>query len=409
MNKFPKKILLLSPVPPCSNYSGGLVLEQLSRFLPKGSLVCFALMDPKLEPQIAPDLQWIPIEYASKPADGWPKLPYQIGTLLSLFGEAYYATIVTKVLIDKIVQFGKKHRIDTIWITLQGQTSIRLAEPVAKALNVPLLSEVWDPPQWWLKENNIDAFWTKMILKRFAKTLKFSESCAVASWKMAKQYHDDYGANTIPFLPSLPANWAYPPAHQIHSRSEVIIGMVGQLYSASEWDSFLAALDELHWQINKRKIKIRLLGNYVVLSSYKQMNVEYLGYQSQKDTLKLMNESDILYCPYYFDPRYDKVSKLSFPSKLTTYLASGRPVFFHGPSDSSPGVFLKENQAALSCSTLEPKEIAKILAHLVKNPKLYAKLAQNGRKAFDRYLTFESLHHNFAKFLDVNERELSDL
>lgn len=409
MNKFPKKILLLSPVPPCSNYSGGLVLEQLCRFLPKGSLVCFALMDPKLEPQIAQDLQWIPIEYASKPADGWPKLPYQIGILLSLFGEAYYTTIVTRVLIDKIVQFGKKHRIDMIWITLQGQTSIRLAEPVAKALNVPLLSEVWDPPEWWLKENNIDAFWTKMILKKFGQTLKFSKSCAVASWKMAKQYRDDYAANTVAFLPSLPANWAYPPAHHIRSRSEIIIGVAGQLYSASEWDSFLAALDELHWQIDKRKIKIRLLGNHVALSSYKQMNVEYLGYQSQKDTLKLMNESDLLYCPYYFDPAYDKVSKLSFPSKLTTYLASGRPVFFHGPSESSPGVFLKENQAAYDCPTLEPKKIAQHLLKIVRDRKIYSRLAQNGRRAFDRYLTFESLHRNFAEFLDVDERLLSDL
>lgn len=406
MNKFPKKILLISPVPPCDNYSGGLVLEQLCRFLPQGSLACFALMDPKLEPKIATDLKWIPVEYASKPADGWPKLPYQLGTLISLAGESYNASFVTGALIDKIVQFGKKHRIDAIWIALQGQTSIRLAKPVAKTLDVPLLSEVWDPPEWWLKENNIDAFWTKTILKRFGQTLKFSKSCAVASWAMAEEYQRRHGANTTPFLPSLPRNWAYPAGRKIHSLRELIIGVAGQLYSTQEWDSLIVALDSLNWKIGQRNIKIRLLGNSINIKSYNRMRIEYLGYQNQQNTLRLMNESDILYCPYLFNPTFEMVSRLSFPSKLITYLAAGRPVFFHGPKYASPGIFLEEHRAGLHCASLKKEEISKMLKMLATDSELYSILAQNGRKIFDQYFTFESLRHNFAKFLDVEEKEL---
>jgi len=405
MEKFPKKILILSNVPPSTNSSGGLVLVELCRFLPKDSLVNFVTLKKDYEPQIPKDLNWIPIKYAQKPREGWSNLPV-LNSILSFFGENYIRIFVIRRILADIVSFGKKHQINCLWVILDGQTLIRLALPAAKKLNVPLISQIWDPPEWGLKDQNVDKFSRALILKKFAQAIHESQKCATASWAMAKKYAHNYHAKTMPFLPSLEAQLAFPPASRLHSAKELIIGMAGQIYVTAEWDSLILALDKLDWQINDQKIKIRLLGNWLKLTTDRKMTIEYLGWRSQEETLKLMNECDILYCPYWFDPKYEKAARLSFPSKLTTYLAAGRPIFFHGPEYASPAVFLRKNQAAAFCYTLKTEEIIKILRRLKSDRKYYGQLAKNGRKAFDEYLTSQTLRRNFAEFLQIDEREL---
>ncbi len=406
MRKINKKILLLSTIPPCSNYSGGQVLEQLCQFLPKNSLVCFILLDKSLHPEISKELSWMPMEYFSKPADGWPKLPLYITPILSFFGEMYHSLFTTRILAKKVIAYGKKHQVDCLWVTLQGQTTIRLARKVAQGLGVPLLTEVWDDPEWWLKDNHIDKISSKLILKNFTKDLKFSEKCATAGWAMANVYQKEYSAKTVPFLPSLKENWALKPATKIHSEKELIIGVVGQLYSVEEWQKLIVALDKTSWKIGKREVKIRILASCANLYSYKPARIEFLGYHSQKDTVNLISHADILYCPYIFNPEFKKVSELSFPGKLITYLASGRPVFFHGPVYAGPGGFLKKNKAGFVCNSLDPEIIIRDLKELINNKKLYAQLADNGHKMFKKYFTFACLRQSFADFLDIESHQL---
>ncbi|MCL5407123.1 MAG: glycosyl transferase [Patescibacteria group bacterium] len=407
MKKFPKKILLLSPVPPCSNYSGGLVLEHLARFLPKGSLVCFAVMNNLLKPDIPDTLKWIPVEYYNKPNEGWPAFGFRIGTTISLLGETYTRTIVLPKIIKKITTFAKKHQVDYLWSILDGQTTINLAVPVAKKLNVPMITEIWDPPEWYLKINNLDGISRSIVMRNFATALRLSQKLGAASRPMAKKYHEDYGVEAISFLPSLQKYLGFKPTKKPHPGKELIIAVAGQLYSQDEWNGLLGALHFLGWKIAGRKVKIRVLGNWFgIYQVYKDVNIEYLGWRSQEETVKIMNDSDILYCPYIFDRNYKKISELSFPSKLATYLAAGRPVFFHGPEYASPAHFLKEYQAGMLCHSLDKKKIGQMLTELAKNQKLYATFSANGHEAFRKYLTMDILHQKFAEFLAIEEKEL---
>lgn len=408
-NIFPRKILLLSSVPPCSNYSGGLALQQLCRFLPKGNIVNFVIINKKLIPKIPPDLKWLPTQYSERPYEGWSNLPF-LSLILSLVGETYIKIFVIRKISKDIIEFGKKHQVNCLWVILEGQTLIRLALPIAKKLKIPLITQIWDPPEWPLRDQHVDQLSKWLILKQFKVTLRQSWICATTSFPMAEQYARDFQTKTTPFLPSLDPKLAFPSAVKINSQKELIIAVAGQLYSKKEWNTLIKALDNIHWQFGKRQVKIRLLGNWFKLEDiYSQVNIEYLGWRTQEETVKIMSQSDILYCPYWFDKAYEKEAQLSFPSKLTTYLASGRPVFFHGPKYSAPGKFLEKNQAALLCSTLEIKKMIKMLKRLVADQKYYARLAKNGRQAFDKYLTSQTLHQNFAEFLGVEEKELIKL
>lgn len=400
-----KKFLLLTDIPPCRNFTAGLVLDQLCSFLPEGSVSCFTVLNRELDPEITH--QEIQTQIVSKPREH--KLRHFLGRLGAL--ECYIAERYTdKVTVSRIARqaaaFGRNFGADAVWCVVQGQTMIRLANKVAELMNVPLLTQVWDPPTWWLRANKVDSWSQKLILADFASAMRKSERFAAASWAMAEKYQDLYGCSSVPVIPSLDAILAKPPAEKINSDDELTIGMAGQLYSVSEWENLLLTLQHSNWKVGKRSVKVKVLGRALSLNSNTAMNVEFLGWRSQAESIEILSQLDVLYCPYWFDPVFKEEASLSFPSKLTTYLAAGRPVFFHGPEYASPARFLKQHNAGALCHDLARTTIYNNLEQLASDVDFYKSLAINGSRAFHEHLTLNTMRNNFAKFLGLRSQDL---
>jgi hypothetical protein len=404
------QILLFSDIPPCKDYAGGLFLDQLCRLLPEGSLACFAVVNPHLNVNISPDLSWIPIEYYEKPHEMARRiLPRQLGSLSAFTVESYRSLIKTQQVIDKAIKFGREFGADILWCLLEGQTMIRAALPVAKGLGLPLLTQVMDPPYWWLREHRLDRVSAGRVLKEFDRAVRASASCAAASWAMAEEYKQLYGTKTVALLPSLDSRLALPPAAGPHPGNDFVIGMAGQTYAMEEWRALIAALDTIDWKLSGRDVRIRLLGRDAQLKTNTRMRIEFLGWNPQQETIRLLSETDVLYCPYWFDRGYETEARLSFPSKLTTYFAAGRPVLFHGPEYASPARFLREQCAGVLCHSLQPTEIIDALRGMATDTDSYSRLTDNGRLALEKYLTLEPMRRNLAEFLQVEERLLAPI
>lgn len=398
-----KKILLLTDMPPTPDYTAGIVLDKLTRFIPRGFLACFSVIEPSLKIKIASHFRDSPIEYAVKPREDWA-VAYQIKRqpfpqTRALIKELYIDKIQISRLVTKIVAFAKKVNPDILWCILEGQTMIRLALPVAKALNVNFLTEVWDPPGWWLRDRKVPGLIQARILKQFGETISASSGCATASEEMAIEYQLLYGTETFAFLPSLNKKQSYPPAQKPKSDDKLTLGIAGQLYAMNEWQRLINVLDSANWKINKRDIEIKVIGKQIIGSVSKKANIHFVGWNSQLDTIKILSDCDILYCPYWFDSRFETEARLCFPSKLTSYLAAGRPVFFHGPEYASPALFLKKHKAGLLCHSLRSDEIISMLGKLTEDNNLYQQLTVNGNQAFMQHLTLRSLKNSFNKFL----------
>lgn len=376
------------------------MLHQLCSFLPEGSLACFAAVDPSVDAPLDPELDWIPIHYATRPRDVKPRLlPGRLGSITSFAAECYTAWFTTNKLADKAANFGKEFGADRIWCVMEGQTMFRLAVKVSQRMQVPLLTHVWDPPGWWMRANSVDRFSRKLVINTFDQALRQSRSCACASWVMADDYNKQYGLNALPVMPSLDASWAMPPAQELHSGDTVIIGIAGKLYSETEWLNLLATLDHVGWRVGGKKIILRILARSFDVHTDGLSHIEFLGWRDQREAITLLNEADILYCPYWFDPVFEKEARQSFPSKLTTYLAAGRPVFFHGPTYASPVRFLKSYDAAVFCHDLARSNIYNSIYRLILDPELYRSTAYNGTRAFMENLTLNTMRSQFFRFL----------
>jgi len=398
------RVLLLTDMPPCRNFTAGIVLEQLCSFLPEGSVGCFAVVNPALHPEVPPGLAAMPMETIRKPRETWGTLRRPLGLAMSLAMEAVHSVFTVRRIVRRATRFGRRFRPDALWCTLEGQTMIRLARPAARSLGLPLFTQVWDPPTWWLREHKVNRVTASQVLREFARAVRTSVGCATASWAMAEEYGRKYGTRTVPVIPSLDLSWAQPPAQAPHPGDEFIIGVAGQLYASAEWSAFIRALDSANWRIADRQVRIVLLGRYFTFETSKSAHIEYLGWRPQQETIDILSRMDVLYCPYWFDRAFEAEARLCFPSKLTSYLAAGRPVLFHGPGYASPSRFLEENKAGVCCNSLDSSALLGHLQQLACDRQLYEQTARNGRRALELHLSLPRMRESFLRFLDTLSR-----
>jgi glycosyltransferase involved in cell wall biosynthesis len=393
------RVLLLSDIPPSSELTAGIVLAQLASFLPPRVLASYIVLDRTLDPELASVCDTIPIRMDVKPREHWRILPGKIGGAVSLGMETYTAGVTIQRMVDRICRFARENEVGAVWCVLQGQTMIRLALPTATRLRVPLLTQVWDPPGWWLRANHVDQVSGRRIQRTFANALAASSCCATVSEPMSEEYAAKYGVKCVALLPSMNASYALPPSGLLTPSSHLVIGMAGQLYASDAWLGLLRALDTVKWRLVGRNVRIVVLGRGFTVSRKAPCSIEYLGWYPQRETVATLAACDLLYCPYWFDPAYDEEVRLSFPSKLTTYLATGRPMLFHGPEHSAAAQFLLRHQAGFSCHTNDPAEILEAITSIVTDTEGYQRVTAAGRQAFDAHLTLDHLRTAFQDFL----------
>jgi glycosyltransferase involved in cell wall biosynthesis len=402
------KVLLLTDIPPSTNYTAGLVLAQACRSMPHGSIVCFSIVNPELQNiELDPDLA-LPMEFAAKPAERGLAEGAPFRESISYLAEEIRCRLATPHLVRVAADFALRQNVDAIWAVLQGQTMVRVAGQVAHQLNLPLHTQVWDPLSWWLDSHAVDRWHKKRSLAEFDDIMKRSKSCATASWAMSKEYETRYGIHCVPLIACHARDEGLRPEPKLRRGDEVVIGMAGQFYAEQEWQHLIQGLNAANWMVDGRQVRIKVLGHYVPSSPIPEGRCEFLGWRPQAEAICLLSEqTDILYCPYPSQPSLAEVTRLSFPSKLVTYFAAGRPVLFHGPDFASPALFLAQRRAGLGVVGIGPPAAYNALYRLVTEPALYAEIARNAQNVFETEFTLEQMKSRLLDFLGTTEADLA--
>ncbi|MFU7502742.1 MAG: hypothetical protein ACE1S7_04805 [Candidatus Tisiphia sp.] len=98
------KILLLIDMPPCHNFTAGLVLDRLVRFLPVEQIAICSIVHPHLKPIIPKELEIIPHLKLIKPREMAPRRLWgKAGRLLAFIFELIQAMRVKYSILPKIV------------------------------------------------------------------------------------------------------------------------------------------------------------------------------------------------------------------------------------------------------------------------------------------------------------------
>ncbi len=406
------RILLLTPMPPGDASTGRLYLRELCRLLPKGSLCCFSTCTPA-RPPFTVDPAWIPVGYGRNPrTSGYSFLGYHFNRL-SCFPVVQYARHISMpALVAQAVHFGRQHQVDLVWAVLEDHALIYMAPRVATKLGKPLVTTVWDPPEGdWSVRAGYDPMSRRVLQSDFEDAQRASVRCGVASEPMQAEYRDKYGCESVVLIHGIDPGLRRSASKAMNGDGRFVLGFAGNMYMTAlpVWEALFTALSSVDWCIEGRQISLRLLAYRAYLECRSRANIEFLGWRPMAEAIGLISQTDVAYAPLWFDERHRPDVQLCFPGKIPTYLASGRPILYHGPEDSSVTRFLRRFPVGVGCNSLDAADIVDSLRRFIVDPEFYARAVDAGQEALDKELGLHVFRERFARLIGVDDGELLPL
>ena len=394
------KIMLIVGGSPVVLHSGNIYINEISKNLPIDSLCRVSLLTNKEEKALLLDpgehniVTYIHCNMCYRASRLVGKsavtLGYMINTVLN-----------TRYIINQCKKIAKDNNVSKIWVVLDRPQVVDIARKLAMSLDLPLVVTIWDPPEKYAFHLKLGWLAKKLLMKRFESCLKYATKIAVVSKQMANEYYLEYKVQSTLFPQPIDDEMRHKD-ERIADSKEFVIGYAGTLYANKEFDSLLKALDTINWKMGKRKIIIKVLSSRFTVRAKQSVNIQYYGWRTLKQTINLLSECDINYLPYWFSLDFKRTVMLSFPSKLSAYLASNRPLFIHAPCYASTVKFNEEYSVGLSCCSLESKDILQALTLLSNDSKKYNELTHNTVKAFSEVIDQKKLSEEFMKFMELS-------
>ncbi|TWU05963.1 glycosyltransferase [Stieleria varia] len=292
-------------------------------------------------------------------------------------------------------------RSEQLWCILNSTAAIDVAWHLSAQIQIPLLIQVWDDPMYLLMQRSLDRLTRDRTMRRFHQLLGRADRVAVIGESMLEAYR--------PYTQGEPIIVRHGLADQCHPRSDVPeptefrIGFCGGMYSHSAWRAFLAALDHVDWRLADRDVVLVIAGGEISLRASKPAKAIFYGWRSLTEVHSLMSECDLLYMPQAFEGVMRPMTTLSFPTKFSTYVATGRPVFVHTPTYGSLTTFYSEHELGRVANTLEPTKLSEVLLEMTTNPGELKRMAESSAHVSQNVLTRSRFVESVRRFTGCDQ------
>jgi glycosyltransferase involved in cell wall biosynthesis len=397
------RLLLLSGSPPGFGDVGEIILRDLALHYGPDRIHCVAIVPSdyswKLDPQLdGLTAQLLRSDYVHARRWGTGKWG-AIGSVASYL--TGFQLEVSK-LVDEAVKQARAANVDRIFAVLNNSLMMAVAHRVADALDLPMTTLVWDPPEYLFQLSRFDRSSRARLLKEFQRSLARSQQVAVVSETMQKDFASLTDAPIHILRLGLPMDFTTSALTSASlDPDEWVIGFAGSMYSNCAWRAFMAALDQVGWRIAGRSVRIKLLAERITLASRRPACVEFLGFRSPEEVQRILSQCHLTYMPQPFVPHLRELCRYAFPTKLSNYLAIGRPVFVHAPAEGALSNFYQNNPIGAHATSLEPAPIIEALEALLGNEQAY-------REASRQVQTTARAHFDTSVFHAAIDRVLGD-
>lgn len=194
---------------------------------------------------------------------------------------------------------------------------------------------------------------------------------------MKKEYDEIFQIHSIILTKGIEAKFIRPDFDRLHNPIKIVYA--GKLIYGRD-HSMVKILDAIRL-LNNDNIKVELhVYTPTELSFQIKQSIDCVpGVFFHKpvpyhEVAGILDDSDIVLFLESLEKKQRYVARLSFSTKMTDYLASGKCIFAVGDSEIAPIVYLKENNAAMICSSYNDIEMQ--IQSLVLNPQLISHYAQ---------------------------------
>lgn len=291
---------------------------------------------------------------------------------------------------QQIAQQLAAHQCDTVLVVLESPLLMLIGEClghqiVENRLNASLRLLVWDHPEHIAAafgHRGRRASRIQLAFRRVVAQAAGGLTVAPALKDLVKEIN-----------PSLPIDIFRSPSSFTESPSDeqpinndpsqapFVFGFAGSVTAPDELESFQRCLDQMDWQVDGRPIVFRLFGKRFTLSASARRNVQYCGFlPTQSDVVRALGSCDVCFLPQPFSADQRLVAEYSFPTKLSSYLSSGRPVLVFAPPYASLAKFQHdrnpqanfESALGFRCETADQDQLIQLIRRLVVDESFFS-------------------------------------
>ena len=392
-----KTLLIVGSIPGGDNV-GQIMLREMLECVDSDRYVVAALLEQGIDvPEDARDASAMqvfrrPHEHANRRFHG------RLGGLHLAIERARTYEPAIATLADQVAAFAIANGVGRVWATLNMTAVIDVCEKLNKRLRLPLIAHVWDDVGYLTQQRGLDAFTRRRTAGRFARLLASAERTAVIGEAMGDNYARRFGARCQ--IVRHGVSDATEPRSEPTNATEFVIGFCGAMYCPSAWKAFQAALTKLGWKLAGKSVRFVVMSDHISLSSQSPVNFDYLGrLRTEAEVHAQLSKCDLLYLPQPFEPWQRGLAELSFPTKLSAYVSTGRPVMIHAPDHASLVTFARENPVGLVCTSLDPEVIAQTIATFAGDGVAYREAAVAAAAVANSVLSRRSFVAQVQSFL----------
>lgn len=258
----------------------------------------------------------------------------------------------------------------------------RIQKYIMQRTNKPVVSYIADDNYSYLacKKDPLSLLHRYFLRKDVKYIIEHSNQVFVISPKQKEEYDQLFNINSQILTKGLDYSQICYQEKPTHFPIKMIY--TGKLI-IGRWKSLALIADALEL-INKEEKKIELeiyTTDFITEKQNVALNkngAQIKGALTQQQVRKVQQEADILVFVESLDKKYRNTARLSFSTKITDYLLSGKCIFAIGSKEIAPiDYFIRYNSAITAVSK---EEVLKKLQMIVEHPDLIVKY---GRKGFE--------------------------
>jgi glycosyltransferase involved in cell wall biosynthesis len=258
----------------------------------------------------------------------------------------------------------------------------------AHALGLPYLLSVHDEIGYALEGRPQ----RPLALKRIGAAWREAEHRFVITEAIGEEYDRRYGK--APWTVITDGVEPAEPVPDRRRRLETRVYFVGSLH-LSYVPNFAICVDAVRALEKLTTVPARLtLRGTALPFPHDATYVEALPFASQQVVRRDTRDVDVMYLPLPLEDGHDDFLRYSLPTKLVTYLGSGRPIVYHGPAYSSSAVLLRKWNAGVVVSDADPQALAAGFQHALSNAD---ELTAAARRLAAQHFSLPALRERFWK------------
>jgi glycosyltransferase involved in cell wall biosynthesis len=370
MNKAWKKTLIVSEWGPPMASGGPIMLGRLFKYYPKDSY-CILMRKINIKHIRIDPGRWLNCRYFFCP------IPQYLGNS-RLLHKLYI--LVEFILIPAIVLKGlaivRNERIDNILAPSNRGAFLIAAFFISKITSKPLLIYLFDIYEELMRD------FVEKCMAKFFERIMFSHAVKifVMSEYLAAHYLQKYGIQTEVMPHPVDLELYSDRTMLIREKSPEVYKIV---YTGMIWTYNLEAIKNLVEVMNSLENgKVELL---IFTQNFSKQLAEggisgrniVTRFAKAEEIPAIQKDADILFLPFSFNSPYPLLIKNASPSKLPEYLAAGKPILVHAPSDCYVSHYARKNGFGIVVDKLDPEELRRAIILLLEDRDLRERLGKN--------------------------------